>query len=250
MCLSTSPKFTTGLTFILISAILINMNKINNKSIIFGLEILAILAFSVIAFMPAETKAYSNGDSYWRYQANPDLNIPAPIISSINPNSTNGIQSKVTITITGNGFTPNSIIRKNNSNRVTTFIDSQHLMVDIYAGDMYNQNNFFLSVFNSDGQYSNALTFTIRNNTATTTSNTNNNPPSNINTNNNSSNNTTANDNYGGLTANALEGSNNFLPTGLLQWIFLAIIVLAIIFLWRYVFRSEDKYLSEPLKHA
>lgn len=62
-----------------------------------------------------------------------------------------------------------------------------------------------------------------------------------------------ANDNnnsFSGLTANALEGSNSFLPTGLLQWIFLAIIVVAIIFLWRYVFRSEDKYLSEPLKHA
>ncbi|MCX6751651.1 MAG: hypothetical protein NT161_02710 [Candidatus Nomurabacteria bacterium] len=58
------------------------------------------------------------------------------------------------------------------------------------------------------------------------------------------------NNSFSGLTANALEGSNSFLPTGLLQWIFLAIIVVAIIFLWRYVFRSEDKYLSEPLKHA
>ncbi|MEK7088796.1 MAG: hypothetical protein AAB913_01565 [Patescibacteria group bacterium] len=238
------------------------MNKINNKLIIFGLGILAILAFSVMVFVPTETKAYSNGDSYWRYQASPNLNVPAPIISSINPDSVNGIQSKVTITITGNGFTPNSIVRKNNSNRVTTFIDSQHLMVDIYAGDMYNQNDFFLTVFNSDGQYSNALTFTIKNNTTTTITNTNNNSSSNTTTNTtnttiskttDTSNTVAANDtnnSYSGLTANVLEGSNSFLPTGLLQWIFLAIIVVAIIFLWRYVFRSEDKYLSEPLKHA
>lgn len=62
---------------------------------------------------------------------------------------------------------------------------------------------------------------------------------------------TSKNDNnsFSGLTANALEGSDSFLPTGLLQWIFLAVIVVAIIFLWRYVF-AEEKYLSEPLKHA
>ncbi len=57
------------------------------------------------------------------------------------------------------------------------------------------------------------------------------------------------NQNYGNLTANALEGSNSFLPTGLLQWIILAIIITAIVFLWRYV-HAEEKYLSEPLKHA
>ncbi|MFA5783206.1 MAG: hypothetical protein WC868_13140 [Bacteroidales bacterium] len=58
-----------------------------------------------------------------------------------------------------------------------------------------------------------------------------------------------SNDSFNGLTANALEGSNSFLPTGLMQWIFLAIVIVAIIFLWRYVF-AEEKYLSEPLKHA
>jgi len=57
------------------------------------------------------------------------------------------------------------------------------------------------------------------------------------------------NDSFSGLTANALEGSNSFLPTGLMQWIFLAIIIVTIIFLWRYIF-AEEKYLSEPLKHA
>jgi hypothetical protein len=58
------------------------------------------------------------------------------------------------------------------------------------------------------------------------------------------------NDSYGSLTANALFGSNSFMPTGLVQWIIFAIIVLLIIFLWRYIHRSEEKYLSSPLKHA
>ena len=186
---------------------------------------------------------------------------PSPTISSIKPDSINGITGKVTITITGNGFTPNSVVRKNNSNRTTTFIDSKNLLVDIYANDMYNQESFFLTVFNgeSGGGYSNALTFTIKNNTATTT--TNNNSSSNTNTNTSNTTNTTTTDtnntvstndaknSYGSLTANALVGSNSVMPSGLIQWILLAIIILAIIFLWRYV-HAENKYMSEPMKHA
>ena len=57
------------------------------------------------------------------------------------------------------------------------------------------------------------------------------------------------NENYGDLTANAVLGSNSFMPSGLVQWIFLAILVFAIIFLWRYAL-GREKYMSEPLKHA
>lgn len=57
------------------------------------------------------------------------------------------------------------------------------------------------------------------------------------------------NESYGNLSANALFGSNGFMPTGLVQWIILTIVILAIIFLWRYV-HAEEKYLAEPLKHA
>lgn len=58
------------------------------------------------------------------------------------------------------------------------------------------------------------------------------------------------NESYGSLTANALLGSNSFMPTGLVQWIVFIIIILLIIFLWRYVHRSEEKYMMEPMKHA
>jgi len=61
---------------------------------------------------------------------------------------------------------------------------------------------------------------------------------------------TDINDSFGSLTANALVGSDSFMPTGLVQWILTILIVLLIIFLWRYIHRSEDKYMSEPLKHA
>jgi len=58
------------------------------------------------------------------------------------------------------------------------------------------------------------------------------------------------NPNYGSLTANALFGSNSFMPSGLIQWIVFAILILLIVFLWRYVHRSEEKYMAEPMKHA
>ncbi len=57
------------------------------------------------------------------------------------------------------------------------------------------------------------------------------------------------NDNYSDIAANALYGSNSFMPTGIVQWIFFVILILAIIFLWRCVY-AEEKYMSEPLKHA
>src|SRR3989344_6307885 len=145
------------------------MNKINNKSILLGLEILIILAFGVMIFAPIETKAYDEY-SYYRFASNPEPINPVPIISSIKPNSIDKIRGKTTITITGNGFTPDSVVRKNNANRITTFIDSKHLLVDIFPSDVYNQNEFYLTVFNGEpgGGFSNASLFTIKNNTAIT----------------------------------------------------------------------------------
>ncbi|MFA4975680.1 MAG: hypothetical protein WC839_03830 [Candidatus Paceibacterota bacterium] len=249
------------------------MNKISNKLITLGLEILVIFSFSLLVFLPKESKAYT--PFYPTYLKETTTKTEVPKILSIKPNSINKneITNKITITISGYGFTPNSIIRKNNSNRTTTFIDSKNLLVDIYANDLYSQKEFFLTVFNSDvtNGYSNAYTFTIKDNTIT--NNTTNNPPidyssaysntqpnqnPNINNQNNipvenndtvSSANTT-NEGFGSLTANALVGSNGFMPSGLIQWIFLVLIVILIIYLWRYIHNSEEKYMSEPMKHA
>lgn len=55
----------------------------------------------------------------------------------------------------------------------------------------------------------------------------------------------------GSLTANALIGStNNFLPTGIFQWIILSILITLVIFAFRYAHSSREKYLNSPLKHA
>ena len=52
------------------------------------------------------------------------------------------------------------------------------------------------------------------------------------------------------LAANAVFGTNSFMPSGLIQWILFAILILLIVILVRKVTGAEDKYHSEPLKHA
>jgi len=256
--------YPKNLTFIYEYAILLDMEKINNKIIVFILGILVILAFSLV-FMPLSfnevSAAYGTNITYRTTDGNysNEINNPIPSIDSINPKSSNvGIGTK-TITITGSGFVPSSIARVNASNRPTTFIDDSHLLVQINGNDTYayrTNGGFFITVFNGapGGGYSDAAFFTV-NNTATP-------PITSINNNNNfpdtfidtvQTENGTVNDtgrNYSNLAANAIFGSNGFMPSGLIQWILLAIIILVIVILVRKISGAEEKYHSTPLKHA
>ena len=51
------------------------------------------------------------------------------------------------------------------------------------------------------------------------------------------------------LTANAVFGSDSFLPSGLLQWILFSILVLLIIILVRKMYGADKRYHATPLKH-
>lgn len=55
---------------------------------------------------------------------------------------------------------------------------------------------------------------------------------------------------YNDLAANAIFGHVGFLPSGLLQWILFAILILIIVILTRRVFGGSKKYHDTPLKHA
>ncbi len=57
-------------------------------------------------------------------------------------------------------------------------------------------------------------------------------------------------DKYNALGASAIMGGNSFAPSGLVQWILLAIIILVIIILARRILGATDKYHKTPLKHA
>jgi hypothetical protein len=52
------------------------------------------------------------------------------------------------------------------------------------------------------------------------------------------------------LVANAVYGSNSFMPSGILQWILFAILVLLIVILVRKIFGGAKDYHSTPMKHA
>jgi len=250
------------------------MMKINKNKINFGLQILSILAFSLL-LMPIETFATPG------YVDN-----PTPYITSISPDyKTINMGTDIVITITGNGFIPSSIARVNGSDRVTTFIDYSHILVRLYPNDTYNSDGFYINVFNGfpGGGYSNAEYFTINrpvpivnaynNNqsstitrTATTVTNTNNNVVDNTYSNttrtenttnsnsNNSENNVNDNDDSNNtasnLAATAIFGSNSFLPSGLIQWILFAILILLIIIFVRRIFGARQNYEETPLKHA
>jgi len=217
-----------------------NMNKTNKNSMVFGLKILSILAFSLL-LIPIKALATPG------YVDN-----PTPYIASISPNSSDSnARTNIVIAITGNGFIPSSVARVNGSERLTTFIDYSHLLIRINPNDFYNTDGFYLNVFNGfpGGGYSNAEFFTINKPTPVANTN-NNNTYSNINQ---TENTTTTNQksNPSNLAATAIFGSpNSFLPSGLIQWVLFAIIILLIVILVRRIFGAKKNYEETPMKSA
>ncbi len=245
------------------------MSKLNKNSINFAFKTLALLAFSLL-IIPASVKAYDNGGTnyifendggVYRNPSNPSnggqspvAENPKPVITSISPSSANKNISAQTVTITGRGFTTNSVARVNNVNRITTFIDPTHLFIQLNSSDMSrNDGGFYITVWNQapGGGYSNAVYFTLKTVAA---------PVARTNTNSNNSNNSSANtnesynnentDSYSNLASNAIYGSDTFLPSGLIQWVLIAIIILLLIIIVRKLFGAEDNYHASPLKHS
>jgi hypothetical protein len=82
------------------------------------------------------------------------------------------------------------------------------------------------------------------NNTSTTTANTSDSSSTDQNSNSDYT------DKYSALGASALFGGGSFAPSGLTQWIMLAILILIIIIIGRRIFGASDRYHKTPLKHA
>ena len=88
---------------------------------------------------------------------------PLPILTSINPSSKTVGDSGFVMILTGLGFIPNSVVRFNNSSRLTTYVDSSTLQAEILASDLTTVGNFNITVFNPSpgGGNSNAIIFTV-----------------------------------------------------------------------------------------
>lgn len=61
-------------------------------------------------------------------------------------------------------------------------------------------------------------------------------------------NDTATRDEFSDLAANALFGSNSFMPSGLTQWILLAIFILLLVIFVRKTFGAQKEYHATPLK--
>lgn len=55
---------------------------------------------------------------------------------------------------------------------------------------------------------------------------------------------------YSSIAANSVFGGFSFLPSGLMQWILLAIFIVVIVILIRKATGKDEEYYSTPLKHA
>jgi hypothetical protein len=257
------------------------MSKINNKNLIASLlGLFTIFAFALI-LIPSNAKAETcrtwwEGDNYvgscnsgnysnTNYNNNYNNPNPAPYINSISPNSAN-INSNITITVFGNGFVQSSTVRWNGYDKPTTYLDSGTLKAQLSYSDLNNGGSYPITVWNSapGGGFSNAVMFTVKNNAVLTSNSTSKNSNS-VNQNSNTSTkttnttttkNTNQSDNsgsngsqVGALAAGAIFGSNTFLPSSLLQWIFFAFLILLAVVLWRRLYVTEEEK-NSPLKHS
>lgn len=248
-----------------------NINKIQLNKAVAGIVTLVVLPFTLstsvayAAFGGYVTPYNSTSSSYPvnQYSNEPTIN-PKPFISYITPNSSGlGVGTK-TININGTGFIPYSVGRINSSQRATTFIDSNHILMQVSGGDILNyQNNggFYISVYNGNpgGGYSNAVFFTITGGLLNT-SNDNQNVSQNnygydygnfneVNQYGNNSNVSGSNNQNNGLASSALFSANGIYPRTLIQWVFVAILILLIVILVRRIYGGWERYHAIPLKH-
>jgi hypothetical protein len=224
------------------------MSRINKKPISFGLKALFILIFSILII-----PAIASADSVYSGQSvnqTPPLvdNNTWQIINSISPSSANRSIDTENVIITGDGFQPTSIARVNGSDRSTTFIDNSHLSVRLNPNDTYRTDGgFYITVFNEasgNGSYSNSAFFTVNYDASSVNSNNNDNSSSNATQTEN-----TSTDNSSDLASSAIFGTNSLLPSGLIQWILFAILILVIVILARKIFGGKERYNETPMKH-
>ena len=86
-----------------------------------------------------------------------------PTISSITPANAIVDDPGFTITVNGNDFVHGSVVRFNNSDRVTTHIGPTQLTAEIPATDLLNDGEYEITVFSpiQNGKLSNAEKFTV-----------------------------------------------------------------------------------------
>jgi hypothetical protein len=93
-------------------------------------------------------------------------NNPVPATASLSPTGAIAGGSAFTLTVTGSGFIPGSMVNWNGGGRKTTYVSATQLQAGITAADIATYGSGLVTVFNpapGGGTSSPALTFTINN---------------------------------------------------------------------------------------
>jgi hypothetical protein len=99
---------------------------------------------SITVFNPAPGGGTSNAILLGISQA-PN---PVPSIAGLNPATATAGGPAFTLTVTGNGFVPASVVRVGGGDRATTFVSATELRAAISAGDIVNGGTLSITVFN------------------------------------------------------------------------------------------------------
>lgn len=90
---------------------------------------------------------------------------PAPAIASINPTSVLAGSPSFALAVNGSGFVNGSVVRVNNADRQTTFVNGTQLMATILPADLLNAGTLSITVVNvaPGGGTSNAVALSVNN---------------------------------------------------------------------------------------
>ncbi len=89
--------------------------------------------------------------------------IPGPALTSLVPSVVEAGDPPLTLSVVGNGFSDQTVIRWDRVARPTTFLNEFELNVGLEADDLATGKVVEVTALNPDGGVSNAMTFTINN---------------------------------------------------------------------------------------
>jgi subtilisin len=116
-----------------------------------------------------EFRYFQNG-GYTRAATSPTVTVqgaggpnPAPVATSLSPNSATAGSAGFNLTVNGSGFVPSSVVRWNGADRATTFLSATQIRATIAAADVASAGNVSVTVFSpaTGGGTSAPLTFTV-----------------------------------------------------------------------------------------
>lgn len=98
---------------------------------------------------------------YWMSLGGDAPAIPAPVISQLSPTSATAGSPGTTLTVTGNNFTPDSVVRWGAEDRPTTYVSQTSLTATLFATDFASAGTVDVTVADPVGGVSAAAAFSV-----------------------------------------------------------------------------------------